>query len=680
MRDPSVKRCPARKVAGRLVLLTAAVLCGRLPAAEDARLAARIKPLVSRHKGQVSVLVKHLGSGRSFAWKPDRPMPTASLIKLAVMVEVYRQVEKGRVDLDDRLKLDEDDKVPGSGLLRKYFTAGSRLTLRDAVRLMIAVSDNTATNLVLDHIGLESTNRTMSRLGHINTRIHAKVFRRETSIDPDRSQQFGLGSTTASETVSLLEAIHRGKLVSESASQQMLEHLKACESAERIPRFLPSGTVVAHKTGSVSQVRTDAGIIDSPAGGIAICVLTSKNADRTFGPANAASRLIADISREAFLHFNPRPSPKAAVTLEAGASGWLVESLQRTLNARLDPSPGLSIDGEFGPATSRAVKAFQTAKKIPATGRVGPKTWQNLGPLLTSDPPVPDPSVINGEKLDRRPPDPLDGPPSVTCRAWAIADGMTGEVLWQHNARRKLHFASTTKIMTAVVVLQLAEANPAVLDQEIVFSERADRTGGSSARVRAGERLTVGELLYGLMLPSGNDASVALGEHFGKRFRPARDETPERAADPLWRFVAEMNRTAVRLGMTATHYENTHGLTAETHLSTAADLLTLARAGWKMKRFRQYVGTRQHGCRLVGPGGRQRNIVWRNTNRLLPTEGYDGVKTGTTSAAGACLVSTGRRGKDRLFVVVLGAAASAARYTDSRNLYRWAWIQRGHKK
>ncbi|HCD03530.1 MAG TPA: serine hydrolase, partial [Planctomycetaceae bacterium] len=265
-------------VAGGLVLLTAATLCGRLPAAEDARLAARIKPLVSRHKGQVSVLVKHLGSGRSFAWKPDRPMPTASLIKLAVMVEVYRQVDRDRVDLDDRLKLDEDDKVPGSGLLRKYFTTGSRLTLRDAVRLMIAVSDNTATNLVLDHIGLKSTNRTMSRLGHLNTRIHAKVFRRETSIDPDRSQQFGLGSTTASETVALLEAIHQGKLVSESASQQMLEHLQACESTERIPRFLPPGTVVAHKTGSVSQVRTDAGIIGSPAGAIVICVLTSENA------------------------------------------------------------------------------------------------------------------------------------------------------------------------------------------------------------------------------------------------------------------------------------------------------------------------------------------------------------------------------------------------------------------
>ena len=311
-------------------------------------------------------------------------------------------------------------------------------------------------------------------------------------------------------------------------------------------------------------------------------------------------------------------TPKAAVTLEAGASGWLVESLQRTLNARLDPSPRLSIDGEFGPATTRAVKVFQAAGKIPVTGRVGPKTWQALGALLTSDPPVPDPSVVNKEKLDRDPLDPLDGPPHVTCHAWAIANAETGEVLWQHDAERKLHFASTTKIMTAFVVLQLAEADPAVLDQQVVFSERADRTGGSSAQVRAGERLPVGELLYGLMLPSGNDASVALGEHFGKRFRPATDDTPERAADPLWRFVAEMNRTTARLGMTATHYENTHGLTAETHLSTAADLLKLARAGWKMKRFRHYVGTRQHGCRLVGPGGRQRNVVWRNTKRRNP--------------------------------------------------------------
>ena len=653
--------------------------CTQASAAEDSRLASVIKRLVARHKGQVSVAIKHLDSGRGVALESERPMPTASLIKLAVMVEVYRQVEEDRVDLKDRLKLTSDDTVPGSGVLRKYFTPGSRLSLRDAVRLMIAVSDNTATNLVLDHIGLKSTNRTMARLGHLNTRIHAKVFRRDTSIDTERSQRFGLGSTTASETAMLLEAIRGGRLVSESASKQMLEHLRSCESTERIPRYLPEGTVVAHKTGSVSRVRTDAGIIESPSGPIIVVVLTSENQDRRYGPENAAGRLIADISREAWLHFNPKPTTRQPVTLAAGTSGSLVESLQRTLNARLAPSPRLATDGEFGPATTSAVKAFQAAHKIEVTGRVGPKTWAALGPLLTSDPPVPDPSVVNAEQLDRAPADPLEGPPFVTCRAWAVVDGKTGEVVGQHDAGKRLDFASTTKIMTAVVVLQLAEADPGVLDQEVVFSERADRTGGSSSKVQAGERLSVRELLYGLLLPSGNDASVALAEHFGQSFRPAQGDSPERAADPLWRFVAEMNRTASRLGMSETHYENTHGLTAQGHLSTASDLVKLARAGWKLKRFRDYVGTRQRGCRLVGPGGRQRNVVWRNTNRLLPTTGYDGVKTGTTSAAGACLVSTGHRGKDRLFVVVLGAASSSARYIDSRNLYRWAWLQRGHK-
>ena len=284
--------------------------------------------------------------------------------------------------------------------------------------------------------------------------------------------------------------------------------------------------------------------------------------------------------------------------------------------------------------------------------------------------------MVNNKQLSREPADSLDGPPHVTCRAWAIADGRTGKLLWQHDGDRRLDFASTTKIMTAYVVLQLAADKPSLLDQEVVFSQRADATGGSSARIRAGERLPVRELLYGLMLPSGNDAAVALGEHFGKRFKPADGDDEKRAADPLWRFVAEMHRTAVRLGMTAPHYENTHGLTAAKHLSCARDLLRLAQAGWKAQRFRTYVSTRQLGCRVVGPGGRQRNVVWRNTNRLLPITGFDGVKTGTTSAAGACLGSTGRRGSDRLFVVVLGSAASAARYTDARNLYRWAWGQR----
>ena len=658
-----------------MILLVSPVLGNAETALEQ-----RLSPLIEQHKGQVGAMVKNLRTGVTFAWRADHPMPTASLIKIAVMVEVYRQVERGRIELDDRLRLTERDIVPGSGILRRYFSRGTRLPLRDAVRLMIAVSDNTATNLVLDHIGLKKTNETMDRMGFRETRLHAKVFRSETSIDPERSQRFGLGSTTASEMVKLLEAMHQGAVISKESSQEMLEHLRACESKDRIPRYLPEGTVVAHKTGSVSHVRTDAGIMDSPAGPIAICVLTANNDDRRWGLSNDAGRLIADVARRTWLHFNPRVLTPRPVTLDVGESGWMVEVLQRTLNVRLQPSPRLTVDGEFGQVTRRAVKAFQKNRNLVVTGTVGPATWKQLGTLVTQDPPVPDPEQINQEKLVNVPADSLNGPPFVTCRAWAVADGLTGEVLWQNNADDRLDIASTTKMMTAYVVLVQAREKPSVLDETVLFSHRADDTRGSSARIHAGEQLTVRELLYGLMLPSGNDASVALGEHFGGRFEAAEGENTDRAEDPLWRFVAEMNRRASHLDMSSTHYANTHGLTATGHLSSARDLLKLAQACWKLPMFRAYVGTRQHGARLVGSGGSQRNILWRNTNRLLPINGFDGIKTGTTSAAGACLVSTGTRGTDRLFVVVLGSAASASRYADSRNLYRWAWRQRRNTK
>ena len=138
-----------------------------------------------------------------------------------------------------------------------------------------------------------------------------------------------------------------------------------------------------------------------------------------------------------------------------------------------------------------------------------------------------------------------------------------------------------------------------------------------------------------------------------------------------------MNRTAKDLGMHDSSFENPNGLTAPKHKSSPRDLLTLAQSAMRQSLFRKIVGTVQHGCTVEGPGGYKRNVVWKNTNRLLRTKGYTGVKTGTTSAAGACLVSQGTRGDKSLIVVVLGASSSDARYADSRNLYRWAWQQLG---
>jgi D-alanyl-D-alanine carboxypeptidase (penicillin-binding protein 5/6) len=290
------------------------------------------------------------------------------------------------------------------------------------------------------------------------------------------------------------------------------------------------------------------------------------------------------------------------------------------------------------------------------------------------------------------PPERLDGPPLVSARAWAIAEGSSGRVLWGSRETAQLVMASTTKIMTAHLVLQLAAAEPRVLDETIVITERAARTTGSSARIRTGDRFPVRELLYGLLLPSGNDAATAFAEHFGPRF-PARagsvpagsngqDRNPTPRADgqeaPIDAFVARMNREAEALGLAQTRYFDPHGL-GRNHTS-ARDLTVLGRRVMQHELFRQIARTRRRRYEVTDAKGERRTVVWNNTNRLLDMEGYDGIKTGTTTAAGACLVASGRRGTDHLFVVVLGSTSSDGRYVDARNLFRWAWRERGHRE
>jgi D-alanyl-D-alanine carboxypeptidase (penicillin-binding protein 5/6) len=277
-------------------------------------------------------------------------------------------------------------------------------------------------------------------------------------------------------------------------------------------------------------------------------------------------------------------------------------------------------------------------------------------------------SPVRAQAPDKmEPADRLDGPPFVTAKAWAVADARTGKLLWGCNEAEPRAIASTTKVMTAWVVLRLAADDPKVLDEVVTFSEKADKTPGSSSRLRAGEKLPVRELLYGLLLPSGNDASVALAEHFGPRL--GRDE------DPVKSFVGEMNRQARELKLAETTYRDTSGLTADNR-SSARDLLALTRRALEDRRFREYVGTSRREYEVAGPDGAKRTVVWENTNKLLGIEGYDGVKTGTTTAAGCCLIASGRRGSDHLLVVVLGSTSTDGRYADARNLFRWAWRQR----
>lgn len=284
-----------------------------LPQLTAGDLEAEIRPWIDAHKGQVAVAIKHLGTGESFYFQADQPMPTASLIKLPVMIEAYRQAEAGTLSLDDKVTLTDDDKVPGAGILTKHFSEGASFPLRDAIQLMIVYSDNTATNLVLDKIGLASPNKLTADWQLPNTRINAKVYKGSTtSLDPKRTKEFGLGSTTARETLTLLEKIQNGTAVSAPASAAMLKHLEANNDKEMLVRFLPPGTKVAHKTGAVTEVRTDAGLITMPDKSvIAICVLTADNEDQRWVLDNQGQLTIARIGQSAYDYFAKKAKPAA---------------------------------------------------------------------------------------------------------------------------------------------------------------------------------------------------------------------------------------------------------------------------------------------------------------------------------------------------------------------------------
>jgi beta-lactamase class A len=274
-------------------------------------LESRLAPLAAAHKGKVALAVKNLETGESYYLKADEVMPTASLIKVAVMVEAYQQADEGKVKLTDRLTLRTQDKVPGSGILTQHFSDGATLPLRDAVRLMIAYSDNTATNLVLERVGVAAVNRRMEAWVLPNTRINAKVYRGgTTSVDPARTRRYGLGSTTAREMVRLFEELQTGERNRPPLKQAMLNHLTKNTDRDKFSRLLPPGTVLAHKDGSTSDTRTDAGLLHTPGGVVALCVLTTGNEDRRWHPDNAGNLLCALVAKEVYDHFAaPKPPP-----------------------------------------------------------------------------------------------------------------------------------------------------------------------------------------------------------------------------------------------------------------------------------------------------------------------------------------------------------------------------------
>lgn len=251
-------------------------------------------------------------------------------------------------------------------------------------------------------------------------------------------------------------------------------------------------------------------------------------------------------------------------------------------------------------------------------------------------------------------------PPRLHAGAAVLIDAATGQVLLADHAYRQMDPASTTKIMTAYLVIRAGG-----LQRTVAVSRRAALTPGSRMHLRPHDRYSLMDLLRGLLLPSGNDAAVALAEA----------ESGSVAA-----FVAEMNRTAKSLGAYQTHFVNPNGLTEPGHYSSAYDLAIIARAALRLAVFQHLVSTPADRVTELGRGTSR---LLHNSNRLLEAfPAVDGVKTGTTNAAGPCLVASATAGGTQLIAVVLNAphrwqTAASLLHWGFHHWHRQTWLSAG---
>lgn len=239
--------------------------------------------------------------------------------------------------------------------------------------------------------------------------------------------------------------------------------------------------------------------------------------------------------------------------------------------------------------------------------------------------------------------------PNINSRIAIVFDRKSGSILYGKNENKKTAMASTTKIMTAIIVL--GKGN---LSETITVSEKAAGTGGSRLGLKANDKITMNDLLYGLMLKSGNDSAIAIAEAVG---------------GSVEEFAQLMNNKAQELGLESTHFVTPHGLDNPEHYTTAYELAKLADYALKNEKFAQIVNTKNY---TVTINGYPKNIS--NTNELLGyLQGVNGVKTGFTNNAGRCLVTSVNRNNFEIIAVVLQADTKKFRTTDSIKIIEYAY-------
>src|SRR5215831_4193399 len=265
------------------------------------KLETRVGEIATQLDGVMGVAILDLTDGRILLRNADRVFPTASSIKIAILLELYRQDQearggaKGKAKLDDLYTFDPKDLVEDSQIMAGLTPGVSRVTNRDLAQFMVAVSDNAATNVLIGRVGMQNVNGTLQRLGLTKTMLRRKM------IDIAAARRGDENVATPQELVRLLEAIYKGKALNKESTAAFIKQLSTLKKDSRIPVLLPDNVQVANKPGDLEAVRNDSGIVYAQNRPFAISVMTAYDRDE-----KAAERAISEVALEAYRYFEMR--------------------------------------------------------------------------------------------------------------------------------------------------------------------------------------------------------------------------------------------------------------------------------------------------------------------------------------------------------------------------------------
>lgn len=265
------------------------------------KLETRVEEIAARLDGVMGVAILDLSDGRILLRNADRVFPTASSIKIAILLELYRQDQearagaKGKAKLDDLYIFDPKDLVEDSQIMAGLTAGVTRVTIRDLAQFVVAVSDNAATNVLIDRLGMQNVNATLRNLGLTKTMLRRKM------IDIAAARRGDENVATPQEMARLLELIYKGKALNNELTDELIKQLKTLKKDSYLSYELPADVELADKPGSLDAVRNDSGIVFTPNRPFAISVMTAYDRDE-----KAAERAISEVALEAYHYFEMR--------------------------------------------------------------------------------------------------------------------------------------------------------------------------------------------------------------------------------------------------------------------------------------------------------------------------------------------------------------------------------------